>query len=514
MNDNIQLVWLKRDLRLEDHEAAYRAAQLGPCIFLYIIEDEIIAAPDSSAFHYQFVRASLLALRTSLKKRGSNLIIRRGSCIDVFENLFQSVKFQRIHSHQETGNDLTYQRDIKLKKWAKYRNIDWIEYRQHGVVRCLKSRNSWSSQWLQLMRKRVFPIPSIQSPDTSIESERIPETHELFANHTEPNCARLGGEKQARETLDTFLKSRGVNYQREMSSPLTAEESCSRLSAYIAYGNISLRTIFQRMERQKQRLRADQLQPHHQNKAWIASLTSYEKRLRWHCHFIQKLEDEPRIEFENMSRSYDGLREEEFNQDRFEAWKSGTTGFPMVDACIRCLKETGWINFRMRAMLVSFASYHLWLHWRPTSIVLARWFTDYEPGIHYPQFQMQSGTTGINALRIYSPSKQAKDHDPDGIFIRRWVSELRNVPNEFITEPHKMSTYEQQRLGCIIGKDYPSPIVNELRATRDAHKRIGEIRKHSDSRAEARRMFVKHGSRKRAQRRSRTRQQRQLGLDL
>ena len=514
MSENIQLVWFKRDLRLSDNECVYRATQLGPCIFLYIIEDDIMTSADFSAFHYQFIRESLLELKQSLREIGANLLIRRGSCLEVFEKLYESVKFQRIHSHQETGNDLTYRRDQKMKSWTKHHQIDWIEYRQHGVVRRLSSRNSWSSQWLQLMRTRSFSVPTLRVCTDEITSERIPDTHEIFTDKPAKAPWRIGGEKSAHETLDTFLESRGRDYQREMSSPLTAEDSCSRLSAYIAYGNISMRTVFQRIELQKRRFRDSASHRSRQNKTWMTSLTSYEKRLRWHCHFIQKLEDEPKIEFENMSRSYDGLRENEFNDEFFEAWKSGSTGFPMVDACIRCLRQTGWINFRMRAMLVSFASYHLWLHWRPTSVALARLFTDYEPGIHYPQFQMQSGTTGINALRIYSPAKQVRDHDPQGVFIKRWLPELESVPREFIDQPSKMSTYEQQRLGCIIGKDYPSPIVNESRAIRTAKKRLSDIRNQSASRTEARKVFVKHGSRRRPQRHAQMRKQRQLGFDL
>ena len=96
------------------------------------------------------------------------------------------------------------------------------------------------------------------------------------------------------------------------------------------------------------------------------ALTGFSGRLRWHCHFMQKLESEPAIEFHNFARAYDGLREGEFNEAYFDAWRLGMTGYPMVDACMRSLVATGWLNFRMRAMLVSFASYHLWLHWRQT----------------------------------------------------------------------------------------------------------------------------------------------------
>jgi deoxyribodipyrimidine photo-lyase len=211
---------------------------------------------------------------------------------------------------------------------------------------------------------------------------------------------------------------------------------------------------------------------------------------------MQKLEDEPELEFQNISRVYDGLRENEFNQERFAAWKEGKTGYPMIDACMRALNETSWINFRMRAMLVSFASNHLWLHWRPTAVHLAQHFLDFEPGIHFSQFQMQSGTTGINTIRIYSPAKQVIDHDPTGVFIKQYVPELANVPNEFLPEPHRMPLDMQSKIGCIIGKDYPSPIVEHSKAYKAAKEKIFAIRQSNLAITDAKRVFVKHGSRK------------------
>ena len=213
---------------------------------------------------------------------------------------------------------------------------------------------------------------------------------------------------------------------------------------------------------------------------------------------MQKFEDEPELEFSNMSPVYDGLRENEFNQRHFDSWCTAQTGYPMVDACMRALHQHSWINFRMRAMLVSFASYHLWLHWRPTAVYLARHFLDFEPGIHYSQFQMQSGTTGINAIRIYSPIKQAKDQDPTGKFIRHFVPELAAVPERNLAEPHKMSLAEQSKSGCQIGKDYPHPIVEHAAAYKVAKDRMFAVRKHASAREDADRVFRKHGSRKRS----------------
>lgn len=233
------------------------------------------------------------------------------------------------------------------------------------------------------------------------------------------------------------------------------------------------------------------------DKRWARSLASFQSRLRWHCHFIQKLEDEPALEYCNLSRAYDGLREGEFSEVHFAAWGEGRTGYPLIDACMRALHCSGWINFRMRAMLASFAAYHLWLHWPRTSVFLARHFLDYEPGIHYSQFQMQSGVTGINSIRIYSPSKQVLDHNPEGTFIRRFVPELARVPTAFLPEPHLMPISMQAEAGCRIGRDYPVPVVEHLAAYAKARERLGAIRRTDLARREAQRVYARHRSRDR-----------------
>ena len=144
-------------------------------------------------------------------------------------------------------------------------------------------------------------------------------------------------------------------------------------------------------------------------------VSSFESRLHWHCHFIQKLEDQPAIEFSDFHPFIRGIRA--LDVERLTAWSEGRTGVPFVDACMRALQAHGWINFRMRAMLMSFASYNLWLPWRDSGLHLARQFVDYEPGIHWSQCQMQSGSTSINTIRIYNPIKQGMDHDLSLIHI-------------------------------------------------------------------------------------------------
>lgn len=236
----------------------------------------------------------------------------------------------------------------------------------------------------------------------------------------------------------------------------------------------------------------------------LGALRAFLARLHWHCHFIQKLESEPQVEFRAFIPELDQLRtgaetalSETERSIRLKAWADGATGYPFVDACMRSLRETGWINFRMRAMLMSFASYDLWLPWRESGMVLARRFTDYEPGIHWPQVQMQSGTTGINTLRMYSPVKQSQDQDPTGVFIREWVPELAKVSDDFIHEPWLMPAAAQAEVVCKVGRDYPSPIVDHKEAVRAARGHFAALRKAHNLREKAKQVFARHGSRKR-----------------
>jgi deoxyribodipyrimidine photo-lyase len=219
-------------------------------------------------------------------------------------------------------------------------------------------------------------------------------------------------------------------------------------------------------------------------------------RLYWHCHFIQKLESEPEIEWRNMHPGYDGLREDGWNDAHFAALTAGRTGWPMVDACVVMLRETGWLNFRMRAMLVSVAAYPLWLDWRPVGQWLSTQFLDYEPGIHWSQLQMQSGTTGINTTRVYNPIKQAQDHDPQGIFVRRWLPHMRRVPDTWLFEPWLMPPEVQRHCGLLVGVDIPQPLVDLAEATRIAKAALHARRAQPEVKAGKQAVIDKHASRR------------------
>ncbi len=505
MDTGVQVVWYKRDLRIHDSPVLHAATQHGPVLPLYIVEPSLVHAHDYDPAHWTFLHQSLDALRTALAVLGQPLVVRFGEVIDVLEALSQDIPLRALWSHEETGNWQTYQRDLAVAHWAQARGIPWHELSQTGVVRRLKSRNGWASAWEQYMRAPLAATPLRVQPVPEVELGPIPSHRDLSLNASTHIEIQSGGEQEAQQVLTSFLSTRGAGYQHAMSSPLSAWETCSRLSTHLAWGTISLRSVYQNVLRRQEALR--QMDAHERNTLvgpTLRDLVAFGSRLHWRSHFMQKLEDEPRIEFENFNHAYDGLREQDFNRDWFEAWCAGRTGYPLIDACMRAVCATGYLNFRMRAMLVSFASYDLWLHWREPGVFLARQWLDYEPGIHYSQMQMQAGTTGINTIRIYDPTKQARDQDPEGIFIRRWVSELASVPHAYIHEPWRMPIEVQRKHGCILERDYPLPIVDHASAARLAHNRIAALRHKITTKEQARAVLLRHGSRKDARRRLKT----------
>jgi deoxyribodipyrimidine photo-lyase len=471
-----QIVWFKRDLRVEDNRALAGAAARGPVVPLYVVEPDLWAQPDMSARQWSFVAECLSELRARLAQLGQPLVIRTGDIDHVLEDLRADLPIGALWSHEETGNGWTYRRDRRVAAWCREAGIPWHEVQQHGVVRGLASRSGWAGKWDSFMAEPASPAPRLAP--LHIAPGPVPAAGDLGLAPDPCPGRQSGGREAGLERLDSFLHSRGRSYRSAMSSPASGATACSRLSPHLAFGTLSMR-------------RALKAATGPDTAGWRGAMRSFSGRLHWHCHFMQKLEDAPEIEVRNLHRAYDGLRPADPDPARLAAWQTGETGLPFLDACMRSLKATGWLNFRMRAMVMATASYHLWLDWRAPGEHLARMFTDYEPGIHWPQVQMQSGTTGINTVRVYNPVKQGKDQDPDGAFTRHWLPELAAIPDRYIHEP-----WRADGAGSVLGRAYPFPVVDHLAAAKEARQRIWAVRRSGRFRKEADAIQSRHGSRK------------------
>ncbi len=479
--NTLTIWWIKRDIRLLDNLCLHKALQDSKYVLpVFIWEENIFSHQQYSRFHFEAINTALKDLQKNLKTLNSNLLILRGETLQVFNQLKSQYNFQAIYSHEEIGSDITYQRDIQVQKWCQQNQIKYKEFPQLSVIRGLKDRDKLDQSW----KKRIQNSQVIQSPNSVPLPKNFKPIFDNSFKTTKPTfedpsqtIIQSTSETSAHNILNSFLKDRSKRYRGSISSPNTALKYGSRLSTQLAYGTMSMRYIYQQTE-QKRKTTKDPWQK--------KGLQAFKSRLHWHDHFIQRLEMEPQMEFYALNPLFEDLPYTN-KPENLQAWLKGQTGVPLVDASMRCLRHTGFINFRMRSMVTSYACHALHLDWRYIMYPLAQLFTDYEPGIHISQLQMQAGVVGINTIRVYNPYKQAIDQDPRCIFIKKWVPELQGK------SPAEILSVETIPL---LNSDYPKPIVDFKAQTKIMKDALYKRKKSTENAILKYQVLHKHGSRK------------------
>jgi deoxyribodipyrimidine photo-lyase len=489
-----------------DHAPLASAVAAGePFVLLYCFEPPIMASPQHGPRHWQFVAQCLV----DLQERGWPVIVWWGEVLEALEELRQQHQIKTIYAHQETGHRLSFLRDRAVGQWCRGQGIGWQEFVQDAVIRGRKHRRGFAEHvdrhlasplvsvavdpgklvdHGQLLRGADFNLrPAVSSEDQrgdfTVSKEQAAVWPQKPGRYF-PTPGALhpqrqpGGESNAWRYLRSFTEERGLHYAKSISSPSLSRRSCSRISTYLAWGCVSVRQVHQwsKSARVAPEMRRE--------------LSAFRERLWWRAHYYQKLEAEWQIERIPLNPAFLKLGRTQ-SAARLRAFVEGKTGLPMIDAAVRCLEATGWLNFRMRAMLATFATFTLWLDWRAVSHFLSSRFLDYDPGIHYGQLQMQAGLTGYHPPRTYNPYLQGEQKDPYGVFVHQWVPELRHLPPPFCHYPHRLTPMERVMYGHEANL-YPAPIVDFAKENARNMERYWAVRKTPEARAALPEIWARH----------------------
>ncbi|MFN3705636.1 MAG: cryptochrome/photolyase family protein [Thermoflexales bacterium] len=463
------VVWFRRDLRVHDHAALFHACQNAEEVIpLFILDRSLLAHAETGSRRVQFLLEALADLDRNLIARGSYLTLLQGDPVEVLPRFVECIGADGVY----------YSADIE--RWSgqqRDRNLTHIFARMRRTFRPFLSyylqtegeyeRAAWSKAWHTFNAQPPHPAPAhIRTPQLQLcpglrAYGYIPTLKDLGLPPS-LGSALTGGETPARARLRDFLDHRVAEYRFKMSSPILAEEEgTSRLSAYLKFGCVSVRECVHEARRRYA----------HATPRERKSLLAWVSRLQWRDHFIQKFALYPEAEFVNLYRPFDTIRRYEHADARLlAAWQQGRTGFPLIDASMRALVQSGLLNFRMRAMLATFLTINLMIDWRHGAEWFMKHLLDGDACIDHWQWQMQAGITHPSRpyVRAYNPLKQCFDHDPEARFIHKYVPELRNLPAPLAFEPHRLTAMEETWYGVHPGRTYPLPIVDA-----EASRKVG-----------------------------------------
>jgi deoxyribodipyrimidine photo-lyase len=429
-------VWHRDDLRVRDNAALAAASEDGKPAPVFVFDPQFYESGMACGARIRFVHQSLASLDAAYRDRLSRLAFRHGDPESVLDDL----PVDRIYVNRSVTARYGRERDRRL-----FDRGDVTVFADDGVDWTDRGRDDydWQAQAEDYFEREPHSAPTALADNPMESTTSVDAIESEYGVSPAKSRVPRGGESAGWRRLREFADSVG-DYPGGISPPAAAEERTSRLSPYLAFGCLTPRQVRQHVEQKAGGGRATDM---------------FESRLYWNRHYSQKLADWPGWTETAVNPVFRGLFRSEHDPELAAAWREGRTGFPLVDASMRALRETGWLNFRMRAMCATVYHYVLRCWWKPGADHFYRHLIDADPAINYTQWQTQCNLTGVHPVRVYNPRKQVRENDPDGEFIREYVPELRDLPDEHLPRPEKTPLSVQEECGVRIGEDYPRPVV-------------------------------------------------------
>lgn len=472
MAASIAVVWFRRDLRVHDHPALTAAlAAHERVVPLYVLDDRLIHGRYASPARARFMLGCLRELDGALRERGSGLVVRHGTPEAEVRAVAREAGAGAVYWTSDVA-PYARRRDARVTEAL---GRDDVAARPCGggyLVDVSRPRTQGGTPYTVFSpfhraiagveRRPVHRAPgALAALPSALRKGRLPSARALGVDGDGdvPEPAVEPGEGAARAALERWLGERGIDGYADAHDALAADPGTSSLSPYLRWGCLSARECEERAARRGG-----------------AGAAAFQRQLAWrdfYAHQLLMFPDNVRDEFQERYRRTLRWADDE---DALRAWKDGQTGYPLVDAGMRQLARTGWMHNRARLVVGSFLTKDLHIDWREGERWFARLLLDGEPAQNNGNWQWVASTGADPApyfRRLFNPMIQQRKFDPDGAYVRRWVPELRDVPAARLVEPWTMSDAEQRAAGCVIGEDYPPPIVDHAEEREVAKARYG-----------------------------------------
>ncbi len=464
------IVWFRRDLRLADHPALAAALDAAETVVpVFCLDPSLLHGRHRSGPRTQFMLECLGDLDDSLKERGSGLVIREGDPRHELGRLAEELGAHSVHASADVGpfargRERAVGQALEAAGARLHLHPGLFAVDDPAALRTSSGTaytvfTPYHRAWVGAPRRPVVDVPArLPRLPAALRKGRVPSLKALGLEQPVSDPAR-GGEHPARDRAARFLRDRLDRYAAQRD--VLAADGTSALSPYLHFGCISPRELEYRASGRSE------------------SATEFRRQLCWREFYAQVLRAFPaNARAEHQERYRRQIRWSR-TERRFEAWRDGRTGYPLVDAAMRQLQAEGWMHNRSRLLVGSFLTKDLGIDWRWGERWFMRLLIDGDEANNNGNWQWIA-SVGVDpqppARRIYNPTRQQQRFDPDGEYVRRYVPELRSVPDEYLAEPWTMPEEIQRGANCVIGRDYPEPIVDHLQARREALERYARAR--------------------------------------